>query len=108
MTNAPISLLEAFEELRDPRARECAYQLDELLLAAICSVTRQCAPMPFCRTAPSISSFSKATPTWLLPRRERLKPSERMTAALQPLGDLVERAVPYGRRWRASRRRYTR
>jgi predicted transposase YbfD/YdcC len=38
MTNAPISLLEAFEELRDPRARECAYQLDELLLAAICSV----------------------------------------------------------------------
>ena len=38
MTNAPISLLEAFEELRDPRARECAYQLDELLLAAICAV----------------------------------------------------------------------
>jgi predicted transposase YbfD/YdcC len=38
MTNAPISLLEAFEELSDPRARECAYQLDELLLAAICAV----------------------------------------------------------------------
>lgn len=38
MTSAPISLLEAFEELSDPRARECAYQLDELLLAAICAV----------------------------------------------------------------------
>ncbi|MDP3843672.1 MAG: transposase family protein, partial [Oxalobacteraceae bacterium] len=38
MANAPISLLEAFEELRDPRARECAYQLEELLLAAICAV----------------------------------------------------------------------
>jgi hypothetical protein len=38
MTNAPISLLEAFDELSDPRARECAYQLDELLLAAICAV----------------------------------------------------------------------
>jgi predicted transposase YbfD/YdcC len=38
MANAPISLLEAFEGLRDPRTRECAYQLDELLLAAICAV----------------------------------------------------------------------
>ena len=38
MANAPVSLLEAFEELRDPRARECAYQLEELLLAAICAV----------------------------------------------------------------------
>nr|WP_035627828.1 ISAs1 family transposase [Herminiimonas sp. CN] len=38
MANAPISLLEAFEELSDPRARECAYQLEELLLAAICAV----------------------------------------------------------------------
>jgi predicted transposase YbfD/YdcC len=38
MANAPISLLEAFEELSDPRSRECAYQLDELLLAAICAV----------------------------------------------------------------------
>jgi predicted transposase YbfD/YdcC len=38
MTNAPISLLEAFEELSDPRARECAFQLEELLLAAICAV----------------------------------------------------------------------
>jgi hypothetical protein len=38
MANTPISLLEAFEELRDPRTRECAYQLDELLLAAICAV----------------------------------------------------------------------
>lgn len=38
MANAPISLLEAFEELSDPRARECAYQLEELLLAAIGAV----------------------------------------------------------------------
>ena len=38
MTIEPISLLAAFDELRDPRARECAYQLDELLLAAICAV----------------------------------------------------------------------
>nr|WP_035787548.1 ISAs1 family transposase [Janthinobacterium sp. CG3] len=38
MTIGPMSLLEAFDELRDPRARECAYQLDELLLAAICAV----------------------------------------------------------------------
>lgn len=38
MANARISLLEAFEELSDPRARECAYQLEELLLAAICAV----------------------------------------------------------------------
>ena len=38
MINAPISLLEAFDELSDPRARECAYQLDELLFAAICAV----------------------------------------------------------------------
>lgn len=38
MTHTPVSLLEAFEALRDPRARGCAYQLDELLLAAICAV----------------------------------------------------------------------
>jgi predicted transposase YbfD/YdcC len=39
MPNTPtISLLEAFEELNDPRARECAFQLEELLLAAICAV----------------------------------------------------------------------
>lgn len=38
MTKAPISLLEAFEDLSDPRSRECAYQLDEILLAAICAV----------------------------------------------------------------------
>ena len=38
MTVGPISLLEAFDELRDPRVRDCAYQLDELLLAAICAV----------------------------------------------------------------------
>ena len=38
MTNAPISILEAFEELSDPRARECAYPLEELLLGAICAV----------------------------------------------------------------------
>lgn len=38
MSTGPGSLLAAFDELRDPRARECAYQLDELLLAAICAV----------------------------------------------------------------------
>ena len=38
MTNTTISILEAFEELVDPRARECVHQLDELLLAAICAV----------------------------------------------------------------------
>ncbi|MBC7860164.1 MAG: ISAs1 family transposase [Burkholderiaceae bacterium] len=38
MTIATKSLLEAFEELRDPRARSCSYQLDELLLAAICAI----------------------------------------------------------------------
>lgn len=38
MANAPISLLETFKELSDPRARECAYPLEELLLAAICAV----------------------------------------------------------------------
>ena len=38
MTNAPPFLLEAFEQLRAPRARECVDQLDELQLAAICSV----------------------------------------------------------------------
>jgi hypothetical protein len=32
MTNVQL------EELRKPRARECAYQLDKLLLAAICAV----------------------------------------------------------------------
>lgn len=38
MTSTAISILEAFEELVDPRARECVHQLDELLLAAICAV----------------------------------------------------------------------
>ncbi len=38
MTIKPISLLDAFDKLHDPRACECAYQLDELLLAAICAV----------------------------------------------------------------------
>ena len=36
MANALISLLEAFEELSDPRARECVQDLEGLLLAAIC------------------------------------------------------------------------
>ncbi|WP_295752212.1 transposase family protein [Undibacterium sp.] len=31
-------MLEAFEELRDPLAPECAYLLDALLSAAICAV----------------------------------------------------------------------
>lgn len=38
MANAPKSLLEAFEGLNDTRTRECVYQLEELLLAAICEV----------------------------------------------------------------------
>lgn len=38
MANKPISLVAAFDDLNDPRARRCAYQLDELLLAAICAV----------------------------------------------------------------------
>ena len=38
MANGPMSLMEAFDDLRDPRARQCAYELDELLLAAICAV----------------------------------------------------------------------
>ncbi len=38
MTNEPIALVAAFNDLTDPRARQCAYQLDELLLAAICAV----------------------------------------------------------------------
>lgn len=31
--------LEAFEELEDPRTRECMHQFDELLLAALCAIT---------------------------------------------------------------------
>ena len=38
MAAASISILEAFEELTDPRMRECVHQLDELLLAAICAI----------------------------------------------------------------------
>lgn len=38
MSNARISLLEAFTELTDPRSRACAFQLDELVLAAICAI----------------------------------------------------------------------
>lgn len=38
MENAHVSLLEAFAELTDPRSRACAYQLDELVFAAICAV----------------------------------------------------------------------
>ena len=38
MANARISLLEAFAELTDPRTRACAFQLDELVLAAICAI----------------------------------------------------------------------
>ena len=33
-----MSLLEAFEELRDPRGRDCAHKLEELLLVVICAV----------------------------------------------------------------------
>jgi hypothetical protein len=38
MANGSISILEAFEELTDPRMRECVHQLNELLLAAICAI----------------------------------------------------------------------
>ncbi|WP_265286687.1 nitrilase-related carbon-nitrogen hydrolase [Verminephrobacter eiseniae] len=38
MEGTPISLLTAFEDLPDPRGRECPHRLDELLLAAICGV----------------------------------------------------------------------
>lgn len=33
------SVLEAFAALSDPRGRECAHRLDELLLVAICGIT---------------------------------------------------------------------
>lgn len=33
------SCLEAFDGLQDPRTRECAHRLDELLLAALCAIT---------------------------------------------------------------------
>lgn len=33
------SLLEAFDGLEDPRTRECAHRLDELLLVALCAIT---------------------------------------------------------------------
>ena len=38
MANEPISLVAAFDDLSDPRGRQCPYRLDELLLAAICAV----------------------------------------------------------------------
>ncbi|WP_232287793.1 ISAs1 family transposase [Verminephrobacter eiseniae] len=38
MEDTPISLLTAFDDLPDPRRRECPHRLDELLLAAICGV----------------------------------------------------------------------
>jgi hypothetical protein len=38
MDPAPNSLLAAFDDLPDPRARECPHQLDGLLLAAICAI----------------------------------------------------------------------
>lgn len=31
--------LEAFEDLEDPRSRECVHRFDELLLAALCAIT---------------------------------------------------------------------
>lgn len=37
-TITPILLLESFTGMTDPRARECDYKLDELLLVAICAV----------------------------------------------------------------------
>lgn len=38
MANDAKSVMAAFDELSDPRARQCPYQLDELLLSAICAV----------------------------------------------------------------------
>lgn len=32
-------VLDAFEDLQDPRGRECPYSLDELLLVALCAIT---------------------------------------------------------------------
>jgi predicted transposase YbfD/YdcC len=37
-TNTPISLLEAFKDITDPRGRECEHKLEELFLVAICAV----------------------------------------------------------------------
>ena len=37
-TTEKLALLEAFEELSDPRGRECPHKLEELLLVAICAV----------------------------------------------------------------------
>lgn len=38
METTKLALLEAFEELSDPRGRECPHKLEELLLVAICAV----------------------------------------------------------------------
>ena len=38
MADEPMSLVPAFDDLNDPRARRRAHQFDELLLAAICAV----------------------------------------------------------------------
>jgi predicted transposase YbfD/YdcC len=59
MTIAPKSLLEAFEELTDPRARSCSYQLDELLLAAICAV------ISGAESWTSVVEWSEMKPDWL-------------------------------------------
>ena len=36
---ARLNVLQAFETLPDPRTRECAHRLDELLLVALCAIT---------------------------------------------------------------------
>ncbi len=38
MENTKIALLEAFDEMSDPRGRDCPHKLEELLLVAICAV----------------------------------------------------------------------
>ena len=53
MANTSISLLEAFEELANPRARACAYQLKELLLETSASLTAR-------------PNFAPATPATVL------------------------------------------
>ena len=32
-------ILQAFDELQDPRSRACPHRLDELLLVALCAIT---------------------------------------------------------------------
>jgi len=59
METTQNSLLNAFESLPDPRERECAHQLDELLLAAICAI------ISGAETWTSVVEWSKMKLDWL-------------------------------------------